>query len=217
MDEATDMPVIQKPKKKIPFWSKIFAIIVAFSMVGWVLATYLDKEDHNNMGNVTLLNVTGYSIYALPDGTFGTFIKGQNGKEIPIAFRLDPRNASAIPLDDSAVNQILTSKKIYVVVDPDEKELAKLSVAAFEISRIPPLYGVEVVGAYSKDSNPPNPNVPIRTCNDVTETNGVIYLQVGNVTEIKVVNGCVHIVGANADELILAADKLGYNLVGIKI
>jgi hypothetical protein len=42
---------------------------------------------------------------------------------------------------------------------------------------------------------------------------------VNNSTEtgIKTVDGCVYVTGTTADELILAADKLGYNLIGIKI
>jgi hypothetical protein len=214
--------VMQKPKKKVSIWTKVFAIVVMITMVGWVLAAYMDKGDNNgnsdNSGkDANLLNISGYSIYALPDDTFGTFIKGENGKDIPIAFRLDPRNASNISIDNTSVEQILNSQKIYVIVDPDETELGKIAVAAAEISRIPPLYNIAVVGAYSKDSNPPNPSVPIRTCSDVSSTTSIIYLNVGNTTGIENIKGCIHITGKTADDLILAADKLGYNLVGIKI
>lgn len=217
--------VMQKPKKKVSIWTKVFAIVVMISMVGWVLAAYMDKGDNNSTGgttgngNTTLLNISGYSIYALQDGTFGTFIKDNSGKQIPIAFRLDPRNASNISIDNTSVEQILNSKKIYVIVDPDETELGKIAVAAAEISRIPPIYGITIVGAYSKDSNPPNPNVPIRTCSDASNmtSTSIIYLNVGNSTGIVNDNGCIHVDGKTADDLILAADKLGYNLVGIRI
>jgi hypothetical protein len=215
--------VLQKPKKKVSIWTKVFAIVVMITMVGWVLAAYMDKgtnnSNSNNNGNTSLVNISGYSIYALSDGTFGTFIKDNSGKQIPVAFRLDPRNASNISIDNTSVKQILDSKKIYIVVDPDETELGKIAVAAAEISRIPPLYGITVVGAYSKDSNPPNPNVPIRTCSDASNatSTSIIYLNVGNSTGIENTNGCIHIDGKTADDLILAADKLGYNLVGIRI
>lgn len=215
--------VMQKPKKKVSIWTKVFAIIVMVSMTGWVFAAYMDRGDNNNSTNnsknTNLINISGYSIYALSDNTFGAFIKDNSGKQIPIAFRLDPRNASNISMDNTSIAQILNSKKIYIVVDPDETELAKIAVAAVEISRILPVYGLTATGAYSKDSNPPNPNVPIRTCNDVSNetSTSVIYLNVGNSTGIENNNGCILITGKNADDLILAADKLGYNLVGIRI
>jgi len=218
-DATEAAAAVQKPKK-VSIWYKVFAIVVIVSMAGWVLAAW-DKGDNssnNNSNNgATLLDVSGYSIYALSDGTFGAFVKGTSGKDIPIAFRLDPRNASSIPIDNTSVERLLNSQKVYVIVDPDETELGKIAVAAAEVSRIPPLYNIDVVGAYAKDANPPNLNVPIRTCDDVTGTTSVIYLNVGDVTGIENIKGCIHVTGKNADDLILAADKLGYNLIGIRI
>lgn len=219
---AASAPVSKDPKKKMSIWAKIFAVIVIISMTGWIFAAYLDNPDNQNNGNKKYeggFEISGYTFYDLQDGTFGTFI-GSGSEEIPIAFRLDPRNASNISLADDSVARILAATKAYVVVNPNNQtELAKIAVAAAEISRILPLYNITTVGAYTEDSNPPNPNVPIKTCDDATNTTAVIHLKIDpdGRTEIKTVDNCVHVIGTTADDLILAADKLGYNLVGITI
>jgi len=56
----------------------------------------------------------------------------------------------------------------------------------------------------------------LRDCDAVDATTGVIKFQLGT-TGIVLENGCVIVAGNTPDELILAADKLGYNLVGIAI
>jgi len=210
-----------KPKKKMSIWTKVFAVVIIISMTGWVFAAYLENPDNEDSGNkkkdTSLIEIAGYTFYDLQDGTFGTFISAGGKKEIPVAFRLDPRNASNISIDNSSVTQLLSSQKVYVAVSPNNTNLAKIAVAAAEISRILPLYNITTIGAYSEDSNPINPNVPIKNCNDVSATIGVVYLSIGNRTGVETIDGCVHVTGINADELILAADKLGYNLVGILI
>lgn len=215
---AASAQLQQPKKKKMSIWAKIFALVVIVSMTGWVFAAYFENPDNQDKKkNPDLIEISGYSFYDLKDGTFGTYIGAGSSKQIPVAFRLDPRNASNISIDNKSATQLLTSKKVYVAVSPNNTELAKIAVAAAEISRILPLYNITTVGAYTEDSNPPNPNVPIRTCKDVSDTVGIVYLSIGNKTGIETIDGCVYVTGTNADELILAADKLGYNLVGIRI
>src|SRR3990167_9777526 len=159
--------------------------------------------------------VGDYVFYSLEDNTFGTLIK-HGGKDIPILFRLDPRYAEGIALEQASVSRILQSQKIYLVLDPNAEDIAKYVVAATEVARITALYGVETITAYTEDSNPVQPNIPIRNCENVNAETGVIKFQLGK-TGVTLENGCVLVSGETPDEIILAADKLGYNLVGIAI
>ena len=210
---AEEKPV-QKPKKENPF-KKLVSVAILIFMVGWVFAAYYGLKSDDNQDD-TLIKVENYDFYVLPDNTFATYLN-IGGKKVPIAFRLDPRNASSISLDTSAVKQVSTAQKLYITSDPSNDEKAKIAVAAAEIARITGLYNLETVGAYTKDSDPPNTNVPIRTCDDVNQQITVIELGISDFTGIKNEKGCVKVSGANADELILAADKLGMNLIGIKL
>jgi len=209
----------QRRERRKSFFSKVVAIFIFIVMVGWVFIYYVlpsDNSDGNQNGD--MITVSGYNFYLMADGTFGTYTN-IGGKQVPIAFRLDPRNASTITLDTSSAQQISSAKKLYITTDPNIADAAKMTVAAIEISRITGLYGIETIGAYTKDSSPPNPSVPIRTCKNVEEFTTVIELGVDNSTSTSITNdkGCIKISATDADELILASDKLGMNLIGIKL
>ncbi len=203
----------KKEKSKTGFWIKVFTFIIIATMSFSVLAMWQfgDKEEEQE----NTIQISGYTFYDLGDGTFGTYAT-LGGQKVPIQFRLDPRNATSIPIEEQAVKQIFTAQKIYITFNPNQKELSKIAVAAVEISRIIGLYGIPVVAAYTEDSNPINPDIPIRTCDDVSETTTIIYLGIGE-TKINTFEGCVLVTGENTDDLILAADKLGMHLLGIKI
>lgn len=200
------------------FFKKITSVFILIFMVGWVFAAYYGFSNDDKQQNENIISVGGYNFYALEDGTFGTYLNTGDSK-IPVAFRLDPRNASTISLDQSTVQQILTAKKIYLTFDPMIEDKARVAVAVAEIARITSLYNIETVGAYIKDSDPPSPGVPIRTCEDTSSTITVLELGIDNLTSTSIVNqkGCIKMNGQTADDLIGAADKLGMNLIGIKL
>ncbi len=203
-----------KPKNKVPLWKKLFVLIPILFLSTWALAMWNPLEKNDKPSN--LIEIGNYSFYELEDGSFRTYVV-YGDKKIPVPFRLDPRNASNISLADGVVEKLLKSQKIYIVFSPDESEIAKMAVAGAEISRITGLYGITTTSAYTKDSEPVNPNIPIRTCADAKEGIGVIMLEPNATTGIDLKDGCVLVSGATADDLILAADKLGMNLLGIKV
>src|SRR3989304_542587 len=110
-------------KKKVSPWVKLFAFFIIISMIGWVLAAYVtgldlggdkiqQKQDQN------LIEVSVYSFYSIPDGTFTTVYETGGGQK-PIQFRLDPREAGNISIDDNAVSTILNANKIYITTNPN--------------------------------------------------------------------------------------------------
>lgn len=214
---------IQKPKGKPSLFKKIASVAILLFMVGWVFAAYygLQSTAADNKQNQNIISAGGYDFYLLPDNTFGTYVNSGDQK-IPVAFRLDPREAGNISLEEQAIQQILTAKKIYIAFDPQQpkEDLPKMAVAAAEISRITGLYNLQTVGAFTRDSDPVNQNVPIKTCKDVDIGVTVIEMQIDNSTEQNSIlqdKGCVKVIAKSSDGLILAADKLGMNLIGIKL
>ena len=188
-------------------------------MVGWVFAAYYglnlsagQKQEEN------VITANGYSFYVLPDNTFGTYLT-IGDKKFPIAFRLDPRQAGNIELNPSVIQQILNSKKIYITFDPlaGKEAVPKFGITSAEISRVTGLYNLETIGAFTRDSNPISPNTPIKTCDDAMPGVTVIELLIADTNKIVSDKNCVKIYGKSADDLILAADKLGMNLIGIKL
>jgi len=206
-------------KRRKDLFNKIISVAILIFMVGWVFAAYYGvKGSDDTQDSEQTITIGNYQFYLLADSTFGTYFN-VGGKKLPIAFRLDPRNASTISLDPSAVEQVLSAKKVYITFDPNVEDKARMAVASAEIARITSLYNIETVGAYIKDSDPPSENVPIKTCDAGQQFITVIELDVNNLTDTNIKNekGCVIVSGKTADSLIDAADKLGMNLIGIKL
>ncbi|MBI4095270.1 MAG: hypothetical protein HY438_00250 [DPANN group archaeon] len=208
-------------RKKPSVWPKIFVICLVFFMVAWVVAGFsTDIFGGEAKLPKNAFEVSGYTFYALDDGTFGTYTAiGQ--QKVPIAFRLDPRKAGDIPFFESVLNTILNSQKIYISFDPNNpQERGKLAVAAAEISRITSLYQIETTAAFTRDTDPVEPRIPIRGCGDAKIGVSIIELRFSSKTSISVDpldNRCILIEAPTGDELILAADKLGMNLIGIRV
>jgi hypothetical protein len=217
---VTNLPQIQnrehKDKKK-KLWIKIFVILVVIVFGGSAIGFgYGNFANPSQKEDKSAIQVSGYTFYALPQGTFATLVT-LGGKQIPIEFRLDPRNAKDIYLSDGAVNSLATATKAYIVFDPNQQDLGYFGVASAEISRVLSLYNIPTVGAFLRDSSPVNPTVPIKTCADAAQTTTVITLALANYTSISYDSNCVHIAGKTVNDLILAADKLGMHLLGIRL
>ncbi|MBI2041152.1 MAG: hypothetical protein HYT16_03540 [DPANN group archaeon] len=208
-------------QKKPSIWPKIIVICIVFFMVAWVVAGFsTDIFSGKAKLPKNAFQIGGYTFYTLEDGTFGTYTAiGQ--QKIPIAFRLDPRKAGDIPFFESVLGTILNSEKVYITFDPDNpKERGKLAVAAAEISRITSLYQIETTAAFTHDTNPIEPKIPIRSCGNAKAGVSIIELRFSDRIYIGVDqsdNRCIVVEAPTGDDLILAADKLGMNLVGIRV
>lgn len=212
------IPPIEPNKKKTPkkkFLATLLVIGLVVLVAGMALGAWnpLDKTEEEQEG---VFDIAGYTFFELPDDTYGTYVL-KNNEKLPIQFRLDPRNASNYYIDTDVVQNLLKSGKIYITFNPNQKDLAKIAVASLEISRITGLYGIQTVGAYTEDSKPVNENVPIRTCKDADDKTSVILMQISDENKITTKDNCVYVSAETVDELILIADKLGMNLLGINV
>ncbi len=204
-------------KKDSKKTTKLMGIFIVVIMAGSILGVivYNLGEDKEEKLPDNAFKYEGYTFHETSDGFFGTFAM-INGKETPVLFRADPRNLSDIYVTPDAVKRLLDSKKAYVSFNPNQEDLSKVGIAAFQISRLLNTLGIPTTGAYSEDADPVDENVPIRRCKDSLEQRPVIMLEIGE--ETRITSGdCIYVRGKDYAELILAADKLGMHLVGIKI
>ncbi len=201
--------------------TKILGLFVVVLMFGSVFLYAFSMRSEENQQKLpdNAIQVSGYTFYETPDGDFGTYLEvEQTGEIVPIVFRLDPRNAENIFLDDTAVEQLLSSNKIYLAYNPNQDELSKVVVSAAQISRILPwINGFRPILAYTEDSNPVDPTIPLKNCVNVDNTTSVVIFNVGELNRIINNDGCILVEGETADDLMLTADKLGMNLVGFNI
>jgi hypothetical protein len=218
-EQQAPLSHVQKQKARSNFWKKAIVVFIGIVMIASTAGFMLNSNSSNSNNEKLPENafiVGNYTFYNASDGSFGTYFQF-GGNKTAIRFRLDPREAGNISLDDIALRDIVSAKKLYITTDPQGTDLGNIAVAAYEISRIIGLSSIPTVGAYTRDSDPPNPDVPIRTCTDASNTTTIILLETGNFTGISDQNYCVHISGTNSTELIKAADKLGMNLLGIRL
>jgi len=220
-EQQAPLSHVQKQKARSNFWKKAIVVFIGIVMVASTAGFMLNSNsssDNNNEQNLpaNAFVVGNYTFYNASDGSYGTYVQ-LGGNQTAIRFRLDPREAGNISLDDIALRDIVSAKKLYITTDPQGTDLGNIAIAAYEISRIIGLSSIPTVGAYTRDADPSDPDVPIKTCADATNTTTVIVLETGDFTGISDRNYCVHISGTNSTELIKAADKLGMNLLGIRL
>ena len=140
----------------------------------------------------------------------------QGGKhQVDIPFINDPSSLENIPIGKEVKNNILTKKGRFVTLDPYGE--SKSVLAAIEITRVIGTndYGVFKIPTQSATIIQTNTTFPVKTCGDATKDVGVIYLAIGNQTQIFSYKNCVVVEGKNYDDLIKSADKLTMHLLGV--
>jgi len=140
----------------------------------------------------------------------------QGGKhQVDIPFINDPYSLENIPIGKEVKNNILAKKGIFVTLDPYGE--SKSVLAAIEITRVIGTndYGVFKIPTQSATIIQTNTTFPVKTCGDATKDIGVIYLAIGNQTQIFSYKNCVVVEGKNYDNLIKSADKLAMHLLGV--
>ncbi len=138
-----------------------------------------------------------------------------NDQDVPatIHLREDPRTLEDIPI--SCDIQLLRQKQqLYVVIDPIANLTSKATIGALEIDAIidnPYLFNINVSSAFTQ----PYLNNTVKTCRDVTATQGIILLQTGDETVLRNEQDCIIIQGKTEDDIIRASDRLVYTLLNI--
>jgi len=197
---------------------KLMVFFTIFVLFGSVLGIWVFNTPNKQELAPDGFQVSGYTFYEVQDGTFGAFLPTTTGEQWPIKFRLDPRKAGNITIDQLSTEKIYNSNKIYISYNPNQEGISKVVIAAIEIARVVPLViGLPITEAYTEDSEPINPNVPLKTCTDASETTAVIVLEVSDSNEVVREGECVIVRGETPDNLILSADKFGMHLVGLKV
>ncbi len=144
------------------------------------------------------------------------FLEGSN-QPLVISTRYDPRTLENISVEGDI--KAIIKDKLYISFD---KETTGVSViAGMEISKITGnriLYNIPTHGAMVEEIE--GKNITVKSCKDVGEKTGVIWLKLGNITKIysKNINEkgeCIIIEGTNEYELIRGADRFILTLLGI--
>jgi hypothetical protein len=207
------------PEKKgndIPLYITIIILIIIIGVIIVISKIDTFKED-------TYIEeiYNGYLIqgFKYPDfWSWQTYIQvpGLNRTHL-IEMRHSPWDVENIIMDMAVVSDIHKASALFMTTDPDFN--SKAVIGMIEVGRI--------VGERYNILNKPTINgltrnpmgtvseTPIITCANATEERPVIYYKVGETTEITKDNQCIIVQGTSEDQIIMAADKLGYSLMGV--
>jgi len=193
----------------------LFLILLIMAILFFGTVYYQQKMKY---GPYTF-DYNGYDVVFLDEGNgplykVKIFLKGVNTPSY-INLRTDPRVFDRIDIDIDKLD-LLKKKELFITMHPTEPSVLTV-IAAVEISKITGnqyLFNIPTYGSVIQDVEGKNETV-IRTCRDVSDDVGIIYLKDGDETKVYSEDGCVIVQGQTEDELIEAANKLGLYLLGI--
>jgi len=132
-----------------------------------------------------------------------------------IGLRNDPLSLEDIPVEGVINTRIYGDEEIYVTINPHANLSSKTSIAALEIDKIIDneyLYDIPVHSAMTLVNEY---GYPVKSCYDGKDSSTVIWLTLGSETKVYTDEYCIIIVGTTEDEIIRAADRFIYQLLGI--
>jgi len=209
-------------KKKFKIKSTdIITFLTIFILTSSIFGLYnfKDKEEEfelpeNVFEYTSKLNNGTYFIEEI-DNVFLAYIPLSNDQYYKLGFRLDPRELSNYEYNVNVLNKINNQNKIYLSTNPNIVD-GKINVAILELQNSLALSGLnrnlKMIEAYTQDSNPINPEIPLKSCKD---NDFVIEFNIDNNDGVFVKENCIQINSTNSDDLINYADSIGYGLVGI--
>jgi hypothetical protein len=217
-------------------YDRFFGLLVVFIMLGSLLGI----AANNIGGEPTDPSITGQTV-AGKDGievngfyfyenelqqSFDALVVNENGEATAVPFRTDPRNVSHINIDETAVDRIVNAQKIYLVFDPNtddfEETKNNIQLALGEVSRLIVIVTSNNIYASSAlTADIPNETyddrIPIKSCEDATNTNTVLFFTLDEGDNVKMQGDCVIVSARTSEGLISTADKLGMWLMGLKV
>ena len=109
-------------------------------------------------------------------------------------------------------NLLLNVQTVYITTDPEYP--AEVVLGGVEIAKvIAQIYGKEVKSATTRPDN--RTKAPVITCDDLSASQRIILLNLGNETKIYSDHGCIVVQGTNATEVVKASERLAYEMLKI--
>ena len=131
-----------------------------------------------------------------------------------IVLRNDPKSVEDIPLYGNLNQRIANDEVVFISIDPLQNLGSKTVLAVYEIEKFITnelLYDTEV---YTTMATPYQEKI-VRNCDHATDTQTVILVTLGDETQVYGSDYCIVVMGTDEDEIIKAANRLAYHLIGI--
>jgi hypothetical protein len=162
---------------------------------------YSNGDSEFEVRQVSQENYVGYQI---------KFYEGDVPKLINL--RYDPLSLEDIEIDRAIFHKIIDDTTTFITINPNANLTGKTTIAALEINKnIEYFFHIPVNSSMTESYS----NYPVKSCEDASKEESVIWLKLGDETKITSEGNCITIEGKTQEDLIRAADRLSLYMIGI--
>ena len=209
-------------KKKPDFLQGLlvfFFVVLVIAIVSFFVLDSLNSRSNSAKSYIYLGDGGDYLIEEVENqGIIFYHIYVSDGvKNFVYPMRYSPRNVEDVSLS-GRLDRFTIRPIVYVTQDPEliEKTQSQSIVAATEFGRI---LAASEFGVYDSQLEYTHTSgdglISVKTCEDTGDGVAVVHIREGEGPSVFVESDCVIVQGANAEELIQAADALSYHLLGV--
>jgi len=192
----------------------VLGVLIGILLLSMIYVFTMDDGVAEDIYKYTNGN-TVFEVYKYSDTeTYFTMLTGAYEEEYTLGLRTDPLSLEDIPVTGTLHTRIYNDEIVYVTIDPYANLTGQTVIAALEVDKVIDneyLYQVPVVSAMTREYG----DYPVKTCDDGTDTETIVYLTLGDETKVYTYNNCIIIMGTDEGEIIRAADRMVYTLLGI--
>lgn len=197
------MPREEKKKSRLPLIITIFiAFIMATSVIGYF-----------GFGSGSDVQVYDYKGFKVRD--LGTHVEVKIGTDY-IPFTTHPEEAESLNADPAAMNNIKTSKQIYLTFDPEQTAESLQQIDYNRLQLVEQLGRFNIYAVQGITSAKSSLNLPTITCGNATQFIPVIEFREGNETKItKEGTNCIILEALNPADFTKLRERIIYGLYGV--
>ena len=193
-------------------------ILVAFGII-FTITRLIPKKDDSILtsSNADYCLENGYCFVKQGNMWYTQLQPVGQQKIYNLELRYDPKSVQEVSMEESVVKTILSSQEVYLTVDPNMT--GQTVIAMIELGRIIGtkynLFNIPTAGALTSSDEG---NQTIITCDDATQNSTVLWFKTGEETKIYKATSnpyCVIVQGTTEEDIMRAADRFVYQLVGI--
>jgi hypothetical protein len=164
----------------------------------------------------------GFAFVREKPGSLWRTIAFRNGTQFEINFYFAPKELQDIAIPNDSYKKIIDSKKVILVLDnslnadvkgPGAGAVAQIEVGKMIVNKFG-ILNIQTMTAVSPDTAN-SAGVPTASCANASKTTTVIQFALSNQTQITQDKTCIMVYGSTTNELIRAATRLSFQLVGI--
>ena len=191
-------------------WGNILVLVVVLGVLGYMTLYFFDDNSVDTTDDLSVYR--GYTFTNI--GDMWLFDYPYNGEVYSIPLRYHPTELTDIPVDKKGLNELQQKDTVYITVGKNLSSYATLG--GVELAKI---FGKAEYGVLQKDVRGAVPyevaNVLMITCANVSQTTGVISMELGSQNAVFYDNGCIVAVSENDKEMLRVASKIVYVTLGV--